>query len=119
MNKRINSIFLFTFVFKLKVTMEPKFVITLDGHLRLGYVKMHKDLLLPGDECIGGGFWSVDYTSMKLMLDGKSYDYGKPKWLYLDSLRVPEDYKGMRIEYKGDNFMEDFEVSKELQISYY
>ncbi len=98
--------------------MEPKFIVTLDGHLRLGYVKMHKDLLQPGDECIGGGFWSLDYTSMKLILDGKSYDYGRLKWLYIEDLAVSKDYLGLTIEYKGDNFMEDFDVSKELKIRY-
>jgi len=39
--------------------MEPKFILTLDGYIRLGYVRMHKDLLLPGDVCIGGGFWEL------------------------------------------------------------
>ena len=29
--------------------MEPKFILTLDGHLRIGSVQMHKDLLLPND----------------------------------------------------------------------
>ena len=61
--------------------MEPKFILTLDGHLRIGNVQMHKDLLLPNDTCIGGGFWEVDPISMKLLLSGKSYDYGKPKRL--------------------------------------
>ena len=55
--------------------MEPKFILTLDGHLRIGNVQMHKDLLLPNDTCIGGGFWEVDPISMKLLLSGKSYDY--------------------------------------------
>ena len=43
--------------------MEPKFILTLDGHLRIGNVQMHKDLLLPNDTCIGGGFWEVDRHS--------------------------------------------------------
>lgn len=63
--------------------MEPKFILTLDGHLRIGSVKMHKDLLQPGDTCIGGGFWEVDYLSRRLKLSGKSYDYGKPKWTFV------------------------------------
>ena len=33
----------------------PKFVITIDGELRLGMVFQLKDLLKPGDQCIGGG----------------------------------------------------------------
>ena len=31
----------------------PKFIITMDGYFRLGMVNQHKDLLLPGDQCIG------------------------------------------------------------------
>ena len=34
----------------------PKFIITMDGVFRLGMVNQHKDLLKPGDQCIGGGF---------------------------------------------------------------
>lgn len=72
--------------------MEPKFILTLDGHLRIGSVKMHKDLLQPGDTCIGGGFWEVDYLSRRLILSGKSYDYGKPKWTF-----VTEEFMCQRI----------------------
>ena len=32
----------------------PKFIITLNGVFRLGMVNQHKDLLKPGDQCIGG-----------------------------------------------------------------
>lgn len=75
--------------------MEPKFILTLDGYVRIGYVRMHKDLLLPGDTCIGGGFWEVDTISQRLLLSGKSYDYGKPKWTFVTGkLFVPEAYRG-------------------------
>ena len=33
----------------------PKFIITMDGYFRLGMVNQHKDLLKPGDSCLGGG----------------------------------------------------------------
>jgi hypothetical protein len=94
--------------------MEPKFIITDEGILRLGYVHMHKDLLQPGDRCIGGGFWSVDYVSNRLVLSGKSYDYGKPKWHYLDKLSVPEEYKGLTIVYEGDSLADSCNVSEML-----
>ena len=35
----------------------PKFIITMDGYLRLGMVNQHKDLLKPGDSCLGGGYY--------------------------------------------------------------
>lgn len=94
--------------------MEAKFIITSEGFLRLGYVRMHKDLLLPGDICIGGGFWSVDYQSNRLILSGKSYDYGKPKWHYIDKLSIPETFKGMTIIYEGDYAADDYNISERL-----
>lgn len=100
--------------------MQPKFILTLDGYLRIGNVNMHKDLLLPNDTCIGGGYWEIDYVSHRLMLSGRSYDYGKPKWNFVeDKLFVPRDYNGLLIEYQGDSMMDDVNVSEEYEISYY
>ena len=100
--------------------MEPKFVLTLSGHLRIGSVMMHKDLLLPDDTCVGGGFWEVDPIAMKLLLSGRSYDYGKPRWSFVTGkLYVPKDYRGLRIEYNGDSLMDYVDVSSEFEISYY
>ena len=67
----------------------PKFIITMDGHFRLGMVNQHRDLLKPGDQCIGGGYYHFDYTSNRIVLDRSSYDFGKPKWHWLDCLKVP------------------------------
>ncbi len=39
----------------------PKFIITMDGYFRLGMVNQHKDLLKPGDSCLGGGYYHFDY----------------------------------------------------------
>lgn len=97
---------------------QPKFIITADGFLRLGMVNMHKDLLLPGDECIGGGYYQFDYVSNRLILDRKSYDYGKPKWHWLDVLKVPSVYRGLQIVYIYDDG-EEFDISHELKIEYY
>ena len=41
----------------------PKFIITMDGVFRLGMVDQHKHLLKPGDQCIGGGYYTFDYVS--------------------------------------------------------
>lgn len=40
----------------------PKFIITMDGYFRLGQVNQHKYLLKPGDQCIGGGYYTFDET---------------------------------------------------------
>ena len=78
----------------------PKFIITLDGYLRLGMVNMHEDLLQPGDQCIGGGYYYFDYASNRILLDRESYDFGRPKWHYLEVLKVPSAYRGMQIIYQ-------------------
>ena len=98
----------------------PKFIITMEGFFRLGMVEMHKDLLKPGDRCIGGGCYYFDYVSNQIILDRESYDFGKPKWHLLETLKVPSSYKSMRLIYKyDDNLQDDFKVSEELRIEYY
>ena len=42
----------------------PKFIITLDGTLRLGMVNQHKELLKSGDQCIGSTTMASTMTSM-------------------------------------------------------
>ena len=32
---------------RIEDNMEPKFILELDGYIRIGYVRMHRDLLLP------------------------------------------------------------------------
>ena len=98
----------------------PKFIITMDGYLRLGMVNQHKDLLKGDDSCIGGGYYQLDWTSNRLILDRASYDFGRPRWHLLDMLKVPASYHGLRIIYTyDDNFHEDYIVSDELKIEYY
>ncbi len=98
----------------------PKFIITMDGHLRMGMVNQHKDLLKPGDQCIGGGYYSFDYVSNRIILDRSSYDFGRPRWHLIDTLKVPSTYKLLRLVYVyDDGFHDDFIVSEELQIEYY
>ncbi|MGI6243417.1 MAG: hypothetical protein ACOYJK_07805 [Prevotella sp.] len=101
--------------------MAKKFIITRRGIMRLGNVRMHKDLLQPNDICMGGGFWRFDPISMQLALNGASYDFGAPMWDYLCenhiSLKVPHDYQGLRIVYQADDAQE-FRVSEEMRIEY-
>ena len=61
----------------------PKFIITMDGYFRLGMVNMHKDLLKPGDECIGGGYYYIDYTSNRIIRLYVKQDYPRPRLLRL------------------------------------
>lgn len=90
----------------------------MDGHLRLGMVDMHKDLLQPGDSCLGGGYYTFDFISNCIILDRKSYDFGEPKWHLLEVLKVPSVYKGLRLVYNYDDG-DVFDVSNELIIEYY
>ena len=98
----------------------PKFIICMDGTFRLGLVNQHKDLLKPGDQCIGGGYYFFDFVSNLIILDRESYDFGRPRWHLLETLKVPSNYRGLRIIYKyDDGFHDDFNVSEELKIDYY
>jgi len=100
--------------------MLPKFIITIDGWLRLGMVYQHKDLLKVGDQCIGGGYYYFDYTSNRIILDRSSYDFGRPKWHLIDVLKVSAEYRGMRIIYQyDDGYHDDFNVSEQLRIEYH
>ena len=65
----------------------PKFIITMQGYFRLGQVNQHKDLLKPGDQCIGGGYYSV-YRGLRLV-----YQYDDR---YHEDFNVSE---GLNIEY--------------------
>ncbi len=97
----------------------PKFIITMEGYLRLGMVNQHKDLLKQGEQCIGGGYYRFDFVSYYIILDRESFDFGCPKWHLLDTLKVPSVYRGLRIVYKyDDGFHEDFDVSEKLKIEY-
>jgi hypothetical protein len=78
----------------------PKFIITKEGHFRLGMVNLHKHLLKRGDHCLGGGFYQFNYTANRILLDGESYDFGPPLWDMINILKVPSAYRGMQIIYQ-------------------
>lgn len=99
--------------------MQPKFIITSTGHLRLGMVYMHKDLLRGDEECLGGGYYEFDYVGMRLLLWGNSYDFGPPRWDWLDELRVPAAYEGLRIVYSRTGEKEGMlDISSLVRIIY-
>ena len=76
--------------------------------------------LIGDDLCIGGGYYQFDWTSNRLLLDRASYDFGWPRWHLVDTLKVPAQYRSLRLVYLyDDDFNEDFNVSDELKIEYY
>ena len=96
----------------------PKFIITNGGHLRLGMVTLHRDLLMAHEECRGGGFYDIDYVGNALLLSGKSFDYGPPRWSGIAVLLVPEAYRGMTIIYR-DSRGDELNLTAEMTINYY
>lgn len=98
----------------------PKFIITMDGYFRLGMVNLHKHLLKPEDQCIGGGYYTFDFVSNRIILDRESYDYGAPRWHLLETLKVPATYRGLQIIYRyDDDLHDDLNISEELNIENY
>ena len=97
----------------------PKFIITKDGHFRLGMVKLHEHLLQPGDHCLGGGYYQFDHTNNRILLDRESYDFGPPQWDMIDQLKVPSTYRGMQIIYQyRDEDSQDLIISDTKEIIY-
>lgn len=98
---------------------QPKFILTNTGFFRLGMVNMHKDLLQDGEECCGGGYYEFDYIGNRLILSGRSYDFGSPQWSRFDTLKVPIIYQGLRMVYVSmKSWEDDFIVGDELKIEY-
>ena len=96
----------------------PKFIITSGGHLRLGMVTLHRDLLMAHEQCIGGGFYEFDYASDRLLLSGKSFDYGPPRWGKVDILLVPEAFRDITIIYRDPHGTE-LNLTTAFPITYY
>lgn len=96
----------------------PKFIITNSGYLRLGMVTLHRDLLMAHEQCLGGGFYEFDYTGEKLILSGKSFDYGPPRWNKVETLKVSEAYRGVPIIYR-DHRGEELNITNLFTITYY
>ena len=62
--------------------------------------------------------YHFDFVSNRILLDRESYDFGRPKWHLLETLKVPSVYRGLRLVYFYDDDRE-FDVSQELTIEYY
>jgi len=57
---------------------------TREVKIRFGYPFFHKDLIESSDkkegwECIGGGFWDIDFRDKEIILYGDSTDFGMPR----------------------------------------
>ena len=96
----------------------PKYIITSGGHLRLGMVTLHRDLLMAHEQCLGGGFYEFDYSGNRLLLSGKSFDYGPPRWSKIDILRIPEAYRDVPILYR-DPWGDEINLTATFSIQYY
>jgi len=98
---------------------QPKFILTDQGFFRMGMVNLHKNLLRAGEHCYGGGYYEFDFLSNRLILTGESTDFGPPRWEWIDVLKVPSTYRGLRIVYVPyRSWEDDFVVSEELKIEY-
>ena len=86
--------------------------------MRLGMVTLHRDLLMPHEHCIGGGFYEYDYVGNRLLLSGKSFDYGPPRWGKVESLHLPEAYRDVPIIYRDPHGTE-LNLHTEFPINYY
>lgn len=99
---------------------QPKFILTDTGYFRLGMVELHKDLLLPGEECYGGGYYEFDWPANRLVLTGQSYDFGPPRWHWVDKLRVSITYRKLHMIYVPTSPLEEgVNVADEVEIEYY
>ncbi len=81
-------------------------------------VTLHRDLLMAHEECRGGGFYDIDYVGNALLLSGKSFDYGPPRWSGIAVLLVPEAYRGLTIIYH-DSRGDELNLTTEMTINYY
>ncbi|MCF0218648.1 MAG: hypothetical protein HUK14_02595 [Muribaculaceae bacterium] len=77
-----------------------KFIVTAEGRFKFGNVALHRNLLSPGESCIGGGVYEFQPSANRMLLEGKSYDFGRVKWSWIDTLLVPSSLKGMEILYE-------------------
>lgn len=85
----------------------PKFILTDAGKLKLGRVNLHRDLIGRGEHCLGGGFYEFDYVNSRLMLSGRSFDYGRPQWTQVDALRLDKAYEGLTLMYSSNGDPDD------------
>lgn len=68
--------------------MAQKFIISEDGILKFGDVRLHRDLFIWGEsDCYGGGFWTVDHSRNAIILHGRSFDFGGPDFTRVKQIK--------------------------------
>ena len=77
-----------------------KFIVLNTGEFRYGDVTMHRDLLRADEDCIGGGMYEFDWVNKSMLLSGRSYDYGRVKWDWIDELLLPSQLEGITVYYE-------------------
>lgn len=99
---------------------QSKFILTKDGTLRLGEVQRHCELLKPGETCIGGGFYELDYLQCRLLLSGASSQYGEPRWDEIEQIRLSAYYQGLEVLYTSwEDWTGTYPVSDTKTLIYY
>lgn len=88
--------------------------------MRLGSVARHRELLKPGEICLGGGFYELDYISHRMVLTGASTDFGEPEWERVETIRLSAYYRGLEISYSSwESWKEEYPVSERHEIEYF
>ena len=94
-----------------------KFIISEDGTLLFGDVRLHRDLIPSGDDtCHGGGFWLIDDHNGRIELYGRSFDFGAPDFSRLRRI-LTDDVPAClgypmfyRREFAGEEILEPVQV---------
>ena len=97
--------------------MYNKFIITLDGELKFGNVFLHRELLPHGHTtCHGGGLWKVDNHHGRVLLYGRSFDFGLPDFEFVRRIdrSEPPGSLGYPIFYQRS--FADEEVLEEIKL---
>ena len=72
---------------------------TADAMLRIGNPVYHKDLVRDYEICLGGGDWEVNKDDNEMILNGKSSDFGVPKFEQVKNILIDAELKQYKMTY--------------------
>ena len=72
---------------------------TADAMLCIGNPVYHKDLVRDYEICLGGGDWEVNKDDNEMILNGKSSDFGVPKFEQVKNILIDAELKQYKITY--------------------